>query len=115
MSMEDRRTELLAHVAQRAAEIVRELGIDDARADHIGAAIADMVAEDCGGQVISFPKDAAYRLSLREQVILQEHRSGSGYADLMRRYNMTERGLRKLLKRAQDRHSGSRQQQSLDI
>lgn len=115
MSMEDRRAELLAHVAQRAAEIVRDLGIDDAHADHIGAAIADMVAEDCGGQVISFPKDAAYRLSQREQDILRARRSGASYVDLMRSYRMTERGLRKLIKRAQGRYMAARPQQSLDI
>jgi hypothetical protein len=50
--------------------------------------------------VLSFPKDASYKLSQREHAILAEHRAGTPIAA---KNGMGERGLRKLLKRALQR------------
>lgn len=98
--MEARRAALYAHAAAKAAEVARGLGLDESSCEHIGAAVADGLAEDFGGEVLSFPKDSAYKLSIRERTILEAHRCGTPLRKLMKDYDMTERGLRKLLKRA---------------
>ena len=96
-----RRNELLTEAAEQAAAAALELGLPKDRADQIGAAVADRLAENWAGQVLSFPKDHAYRLSLRDREILAAHREGASYAELCRKYDMTERGMRKLIRRAQ--------------
>lgn len=103
-SMQIRRAELYAHIADKAVQTARDLGVDMAVAEHVAAAIVDGIAEDFGGEVLSFPKNAAYKLSRRELIILEEHRKGASIAELARRHNMGERGLRKLLKRAETRN-----------
>lgn len=110
-TMEARRAELLAHVAARAADTATDFGLSEDQADQVGAAIADALADDFGGQVLSFPKDSAYRLSIRDRAILEAHRNGASLLTLMRDYKITERGLRRLLKRAESRDRDLRQQQ----
>ena len=102
-AMEGRRSELYQQVAAQAAETALALNMPKERAEHLGAAVADALAEVFGGQVLSFPKDAAFKLSKREKAILAAHRNGATYAELMREYDMTERGIRKLLTRAAKR------------
>lgn len=103
-SMEARRAELYEHIAAKASSTACELGIDKMLADHLAAAVVDGFVEDVGGEVLSFPKDAAFRLSQREMEILDRHRKGDTFAQLARDYNMGERGMRKLIKRAQLRN-----------
>ncbi|MGH8037044.1 MAG: Mor transcription activator family protein [Stenotrophomonas sp.] len=100
-AMEARRSELLADAAAQAADTAREMGLSQDRADQIGAAVADRLAENWSGQVLSFPKDHAFKLSLREREILAAHRDGASYSELARKYDMTERGIRKLIRRAE--------------
>lgn len=97
--MEAKRAELLADLASHTAAVLQELGVTDDLADHAGSALADHLADHWGGQVISFPKDASYRLAERERAILAAF-SGNNYSELSRAYNITERGLRKLINRA---------------
>lgn len=100
--MEDLRNELLSDVAAHAATVLQDHGVDGEVADQAGAAIADHLADHWGGQLITVPKDYAYRLALRDQAILAEF-DGANLPDLARRYNMTDRGIRKLLARAHKR------------
>jgi Mor family transcriptional regulator len=99
--MEARRNELLADVAAHAAATAQELGVPADQAEQIGAAVADALAANWGGQTLSFPKDAAFRLSQREQEILAAHRAGTPVPRLAQVYRMSEQGLRKLLRRAE--------------
>lgn len=98
--MEARRAALYTHAAAKAAEVARGLGLNDSLAEHVGAAVADGLAEDFGGEVLSFPKDASYKLSIREREILERHRKGATFHELKTDYGMTERGMRKLIARA---------------
>jgi len=109
--MEARRAELLEHVAARAAATAVDLGLASDLADQVGAAVADALADDFGGQVLSFPKDCAYRLSQRDRAILEAHRRGASLAELAHQYKITDRGLRMLLRRAESRDRDLRQQQ----
>jgi Mor family transcriptional regulator len=108
--MQARRAALYAHAADKARETAMSLGIAENLAEHIGAAIADGLAEDFGGEVLSFPKDSAYMLSQREREILDAREKGTSLIELMRTYKMTERGLRKLITRATTRRAESTEQ-----
>ena len=102
--MAARRAEYYEHLDGIVQATVRELGLPADIAEHVGAAVVDATAEDLGGATMSFPKDAAYKLSQRELEILELHRKGKTLVELSRAYNMGERGLRKLLKRARLRN-----------
>lgn len=109
--MEARRNEFLADAAAHAADTVRDYGIPDEIAEQIGAAIADNMADNWGGQVLTFPKNYAYKLAARDRRILEAFRLNPNYAAIARANGMSERGLRKLLKRAEVRDRDLRQQQ----
>jgi Mor family transcriptional regulator len=102
-SMGARRNELLAEVAQNTAATARDLGIQEEIAEQLGAAVADALADHWGGQVITIPKDHFFRLSQRDRKILDEHRAGASFGALARRWSMTERGVRILIRRARAR------------
>lgn len=97
--MEDLRNELLADVAAHAAEILLDHNVAPDVAEQAGAAIADHLADNWGGQVVSIPKDFAYKLAQRDRLILGQF-DGANHSELAKRYDMTERGIRKLLARA---------------
>ncbi|MBS0212355.1 MAG: hypothetical protein JSR26_04125 [Proteobacteria bacterium] len=108
-SMSDRRAALYAHIIDKVIETAAELGLAGDLGEHLGAAIVDAIAQDFGGQVLSFPKDDAYRLSRREQAILAARSQGASIHELARQFGMTERGIAKLLKRVFARQTGPEQ------
>lgn len=112
--MEARRNELLEEVAASAADSARDLGVTADVAEQIGTAVADALADHWGGQVITIPKDHFFRLSQRDRKILEEHRQGASFGLLARRYGMTERGVRILIRRARSRDRQLDQRQLFD-
>lgn len=98
------RAELLNDVMAHVEATLREIGIDAKVSEQCGHAVADMLAQHWGGQVVSYPVDHAYKLSLREREILAARAKGATPAELAFKYHMTTRGISILLKRAQRRH-----------
>lgn len=98
-TMARRRHELLLDVEQSAAATAAEHGIDDERAKHVGAAVADMLMERWAGQQLTFPVNGYYGLSDRELAIVARRDEGARVFELAREFTMTERGVRKLLAR----------------
>ena len=96
--MADRRNELLSQVAVHAAEVARDHNVPDEHADQIGCAIADFLADLWGGQLITFPKDMAYRLSQRDLIIYAEF-NGTNHGALARKYGIGTRAVYKLIAR----------------
>lgn len=97
------RAELLTDVMSHVEATLCELGVDGLKADHCGHAIADMLAQHWGGQVISMPVDHAYKLSQRERQILDALKCCSK-SEASMRFGITINGLNKLLRRAARRH-----------
>jgi len=97
-----RRAELLDDLAAQAAQLLTDVlpGTPKDKAEQLGGMIADHFAEHWGGQVISYPKDYAYKLAGRDREMLEAHRRGATVAELADRSGMSERGVRKLLARA---------------
>lgn len=98
--MAHRRHELLADADKSVQAAALELGIDQAQAQHLGAAVADMLLERWAGQQLTFPMHGYYGLSPRELAIVERHHQGARVFEIAREFRMTERGVRKLLKRA---------------
>lgn len=99
-TMARRRHELLLDVEQAASGTAVDLGVDSDVARHVGAAIADMLAERWAGQQLTFPINGYYGgLSDREKAIVARRDQGARVFELAREFRMTERGVRKLLAR----------------
>jgi DNA-binding CsgD family transcriptional regulator len=103
--MAQRRHELLSDVEQTVADTARELGMADEIAQHLGAATADMLTDRWGGQQITFPMNGYYGLSPRELEIATLRDQGEPVWKLARQFEMTERGIRKLLTRVAARRA----------
>lgn len=112
-SMAQRRHELLRDVEERAAELAVDLGFEEADARRVGAAMADLLLENWAGQQITFPMRGFYGLSAQELAIVSDRDRGLRVFELARKYGMTERGIRKLLKRADEGRSRTSAQMDL--
>lgn len=112
-SMAQRRHELLRDVEERAAELAVDLGFEEADARRVGAAMADLLLENWAGQQITFPMRGFYGLSAQELAIVADRDNGLRVFELARKYGMTERGIRKLLKRADEGRSRASAQMDL--
>jgi len=106
--MEAARHELLSDVADHAAATLRDYGIAADVADQAGVAIANILAEHWGGQLISFPKDYHFKLAERDLRIYGEF-TGVNHAELARRYKPTVHGIYKLVERVRRREVERRQ------
>lgn len=62
----------------------------------------DYLSTYWAGQVVTFPKDAQYKLTLKELEIYDQF-DGRNKDDLARQYGMTPRGMGKLLKRIREK------------
>ena len=94
-----KRHELFQHIADCVSKGLQTHGVQTEAAESVGLEVADSVADAFGGQSFSFPRDMARRLREREEQALAAF-TGTNYAELAQRFQMTERGLRMLLQRA---------------
>lgn len=79
--------------------LVDLLQIDEQEAARLGREIMVRFAEDHPGETVYFPKGMAYRLELRDQRIYAEF-NGKNYSELARRYKVTPRHIRRVVRRA---------------
>jgi len=112
-TMEDRRAALLSDMAAHTAAVAQEFGVPAEVADQVGAAVADHMATHWGGQNITVPKDYAFRLSKRDEEILEAF-TGNNHAQLAQQYDMTVRGIYKLIARALRRQRDLKQGKLFD-
>lgn len=97
--MARRRHELLRDVEESVQAMALELDIAAGLAEHLGCAAADVLMERWAGQQLTFPMNGYYGLSERELAIAQKYAQGMRVYELAREFQMTEAGMRKLLKR----------------
>jgi Mor family transcriptional regulator len=102
------RHELFTDLATHGAEILCDHGIDKDVAEQAATAIADRLAQHWGGSNITIPKDYHFALAARDLQIFDEF-NGTNYRALARKYNMTERGMRKLIERVKKRETARNQ------
>lgn len=104
-----RRAALLSSVAECAEELARDFGLTAEIAEQMGAAVADALAEQWGGEVITIPKDFHYGLSRRDLAILEQRRKGTSPQEIAKLYGMHIRSVYRLLKRSELRYREQRQ------
>ena len=97
-----KRHELLEELQAVIARQLEEMGTAPDAASVIGSSAVDYLSTYWAGQVVTFPKDAQYKLALKELEIYDQY-DGRNKDDLARRYGMTPRGMGKLLKRIREK------------
>lgn len=97
-----KRHELLEELQAVIARQLEEMGTTPDAASVIGSSAVDYLSTYWAGQVVTFPKDAQYKLTLKELEIYDQF-DGRNKDDLARRYGMTPRGMGKLLKRIREK------------
>lgn len=100
--MEEKRNELFQDVVALTDGELRQFGVDEKASTLIANALADKLADFWGGQNITFPKDYKRKLSARELEVYERF-DGSNFDVLAKEFGMTERGMRKLIKRVRER------------
>lgn len=100
---EGKRHELFQFIADCVSSGLQSSGVKPDEAVLLGGSVADQLAGTFGGLTISFPRDMARRVREREEQAYAAF-TGKNLADLAQRFQMTERGMRKLIARAQARH-----------
>jgi len=98
MSMEKLRHELLTDLAEKASQLLRDFGIEADTSDQIGYALADHLAEHWGGQLISIPKNYAFKL-IKRDLEIWERFNGRNHAALAVEYGISVRGIYKVIQR----------------
>lgn len=97
-----KRHELLEELQAVIARQLEEMGTAPDAASVIGSSAVDYLSTYWAGQVVTFPKDAQYKLTLKELEIYDQF-NGQNKDDLARQYGMTPRGMGKLLKRIREK------------
>lgn len=101
-SMGNRRHELLSEVAYYVESLAIEHGVSKDVSEQLGVNAANLLAENWGGQMISIPKDHFYKLAERDELIYTDFK-GNNWGELVRKYNMTENGIRRVINRVHKR------------
>jgi Mor family transcriptional regulator len=96
--------ETLPGVLQEWAEIARDtvvdlLQVDGETAARVGREIALRIAEDFGSEQFYLTKAVTYRLDARDREIWNEF-TGRNFRELARKHRVSERHVRRLVRRA---------------
>ena len=100
--MAERRHELYADLMALVLRQLGEYGVGDNEATLIAGDLADRLADHWGGQNITFPKEYRRKLSQVELEIFDAFK-GDNLSDVAQRYDLSERGLRKMIARVTKR------------
>lgn len=100
--MGERRKELLTDLVAIAVRVLVENEVPPLVAEIAANTMADRLADYWGGQSLTFPRDFRWKLAKIELEIYDRF-TGRNYEELIRAFNMTDRGLRKLLRRVEDK------------
>ena len=97
-----KRHEVLQELQDVIARQLMEMDAAPDAASVTASSAVDYLSTYWAGQVVTFPKDAQYKLTLKELEIYDQY-DGRNKDDLARRYGMTPRGMGKLLKRIREK------------
>lgn len=101
-SMQQRRDELMDAIRDVLARELMKLGESPNEALFNACDITDRLAQYWAGSVICFPKDHRRKLQSRENEIYSKF-NGRNVPELAMQYDMTERGMYKLIARVRKR------------
>ncbi len=93
--------ELLSDLADRATAVMREAGIDDARAKEIGGKVAEAVRQHWGGQQVYIPIGAGFEITQRDEAMWREF-NGHNHDDLVRKYHVSLQHVYRVIRRMRE-------------
>jgi Mor family transcriptional regulator len=93
-----RRHALYQDVVDKVCALLTSYELGEGVSGPVAEAVADMLADSWGGQVLSFPKDVMRRLTAKELEIYDQF-NGRNLPELARQYGYTQRGMEKLIAR----------------
>lgn len=102
-----KRHELFAELQDVIERQLTELDVCGDAAQLVSASVVDFLSDYWAGQVVSIPKDASYQLTLKE-LEAWDMWTGDNLDQLARHFKMTPRGMRKLLRRIEERIKAQR-------
>ncbi len=100
--MAQRRHELFTDLIALLERQLQENGVAPTEATLIASDLADRLADHWGGQNLTFPKDYRRKLS-RIEIEIYDAFKGHNLGEVAQRFNISERGLRKLIARVKKR------------
>lgn len=100
--MAGKRNELLTDLADLVRRRLLEHEVPANAATLIAGELMDHLADHWGGQNISFPKDFRWKLARLELEIYDKFH-GNNFDTLALAYGLSDRGMRKLIKRVRDK------------
>lgn len=98
--MVKRRAALYEEIQGVVVASLTDEGVADDIAEIVAVGVVNALAEHWGGCLISFPKDFAYEISIRDEQIFQEF-NGSNHRELAQKHGVTERTIYSIVKRCQ--------------
>ena len=102
-----KRHELYAELHDVMERRMVELDIHLSQAQLVAAFLVDFLSSYLAGQVVTFPKDEHYQLTLKELQAWDMY-DGDNLDQVARHFKMTPRGMRKLLRRIEQRIKAQR-------
>lgn len=100
--MQATRHELFSELEDHITNICVNYNLERNVSEQIALNITDFLADNFGGQVICIPKNFYYKLAQRDLDIYNDF-TGNNYSILVRKYKMTESGIRKVINRVRKR------------
>ena len=97
-----KRHERLQELQDVIARQLMEMDAAPDAASVTASSVVDYLSTYWAGQVVSFPKDVQYKLTLKELEIYDQY-TGRNKDELARAYGMTPRGMGKLIQRIRDK------------
>ena len=97
-TMQAKWPELLSELEIHITQLAKDFNLDDETCEQLGVSTADFIATHFSGQVVCFPKDYRYKLANRDLEIYRKFR-GNNWRELVKEFNMTESGIRKVMAR----------------
>lgn len=97
-----KRHELLEELQDVIARQLVEMDAAPDAASVTASMVVDYLSTYWAGQVVSFPKDVQYKLTLKELEIYDQF-NGRNKDELARKYGMTPRGMGKLIARIREK------------
>lgn len=102
------RNELLQSVEAWTAECAEDFGLSNEVASQLGVYVANHLADNFGGCMISFPKDHPYKIHQRD-VEIYEKFNGTNYNALAQQYKIGTRAVYKIIGKMKALYVANRQ------
>ncbi|ENY6783352.1 Mor transcription activator family protein [Providencia rettgeri] len=97
--MEASRNALLTELAEHMEALALGHGFSQELSEQFAVNAVDFICDHFAGQTVSFPRDMQFKRAKRNQRIYDDYLKGMRWSELVRKYNMHDRTIRKIVER----------------